>query len=176
MDNMKINEDFINLLLEKREALVYRLLNEEGLNYFVEKELKEGLPLHKYNKNSLEPLEDVVYTVKFLIDQELVEKITKHSVAIPDFGEVQKDIDRFNWIEEEFEKIYGLMLKVKPELFDYKKRGYKTEKQEQELKNIHLIIKVAILSVLFGFLLSEYYLGLINFLLKAWKGLGQILN
>jgi len=173
---MKINKEFIDLLLQKREASVYHLLDEEGLNYFIEKDLKEGLPLHKYNKNSLEPLEDVVYTVKFLIDEELIEKITKHSVAMPDFGEAQKDVHRFNYIEEEFEKIYGLMLRVRSELFDYKKRGYRTEKQEQEIKNTHSMIKVAIISVFFGFLLNEYYLRLINFLLKIWKVLGQILN
>lgn len=156
---MKINKKFIDLLLQKREAPVYYLLNEEGLNYFIEKEVKK-LPLHKYNRDSLEPIEDIIYTINFLIKEGLVEKTAEHSPAIPDFGEVMRDVYRFHYIEEEFKKVYGLMLKVKLGLFDYKRRGYKTEKQRQEDKNTWLPIIVAIiaasLTALLTFLLNKY--------------------
>jgi len=167
MDNMKIDKDFINSLLEKREAPVHYLLGEDEkcLKYIIEKDLKDGFPLCKYNKDSLGPLEDVVYTVKFLIDEKLVEEITKHSVAMPDFGEAQKDIDRFKWIEEEFKKIYGLMLRVKPGLFEYKERGYRTEKQKQEQNKFWLNILYIVIAGIFGY-----------FLPKIWKILGQIIS
>ena len=162
---MKINKEFINLLLEKREIYVSLLLGNEGLNYFVEKRVNNKLYPTEYNQDSLEPIEDIIYTVDFLIKEKLVEKNGQYSPTMPSFGKLSAtDFDRCKYVKEKLKEFYGLMLKVRSELFDYRKRGYRTEKQGQE-KRVFLLT-----------ILNMVGYGIIVICPKIWEILKQILN
>lgn len=164
---MKINKKFIDLLLEKREAYVSELLDSKGLNYFVEKRVNNIVYPKEYNQKSLEPVEDILYTINFLIKEKLVEKTGQYSPAIPSFGKLSAiDFSRCEYAEKELKEIYGLMLKAKLELFDYKERRYKTEKQKQERSALLLNILYLILAVIFGYFLPKI-LGILEQILKG---------
>jgi hypothetical protein len=142
---MKIHKQFINELIRQRNAGVSFLLGEKGLNIF------------QSGKNTLEMLDEIdsiIYTIEFLKKEDLIQVTNNSNTVVPNyafFNELRSpdDVHHLHYTHEEFKKYYGMLLRVKPEIFRFKKRLYKTEKEIKDLKDLWLPIFIALLTAFF---------------------------
>jgi len=149
---MKINKQIVNLLRKRKEMVVRDLLGTEGLGLIV---ASTGGGCEK-NVDSLEQIDEILYTLQFLEHEELIKEISSDNHVIYHIGDCLKDdlkkdeIMHLILTQEILEKYYNRKFAVQIAFFNFTDYWlpflkYKTEKQRKEIINFWLPIGVAIL-------------------------------
>jgi hypothetical protein len=153
---MKINKRLINCILDKKNLFLRDFLKDSG---YVIKNKDKKMPFYGFSIKKFFKLEDIIYTIYFLRKENLI-KISSNSVSLPNLDptklKLEKNINQIDFIYNKLEEIYGYDIEATLELFDFKKRRYKTKEQQRITREFWLPILIAIFGAIVSIIISIY--------------------
>ena len=151
---MKLHKPFILKLAELRDTAVYIVLDKMGM--FVWE--KDGC---KAKLSSLDEIDEICNTLDFLIAEDYVEEGRLLGHSVPHLGNYinipENKISHLLFTQGEFERYYGLPIKVRRSIYGFIEDGFYTNKQRKEFAYFYLPIGVAVLSSVLTALLTALF-------------------
>lgn len=145
-----ISKELVDLLILKRNIRLDEIIIDLGLFYRDE----EGRIIPNLNKKDLlKKLDSLIYTLDFLLNTKKYIEVSNscnltglsfHGYAFPQDGTIIAS--HIIYVEEYLSSRLGESYTIKPPLFEYRERNYRTQIQKQSDDNFRTAISSALLA------------------------------